>query len=51
MNTLLTIACRIEAAIAAYILVQPVPNLEEWKRHFRDDKVSAVTYSYILSSI
>jgi hypothetical protein len=51
MNSLLTIASRIEAAVAAYISVQPVPNLEEWKQHFVDEKVSAGTYSCIQSLI
>ena len=27
MNTLLTIASHVEAAVAAYISVQPIPNL------------------------
>lgn len=44
MNALLFIASRIEAAVAAYILVQPVPNLEEWRCAFVDEQVSAVMY-------
>ena len=40
MNTLLLIASCVEAAMAAYVLVQPAPNLEEWRHHFVDEKVS-----------
>ena len=51
MNALLLIASRVEAAVAAYVLVQPAPNLGEWRRHFVDEKVSALMTDYILIPI
>jgi hypothetical protein len=48
MNALLLITSRVEAAVAAYVSVQPAPNLEEWRRHFEEEKVSALTTDYIL---
>jgi hypothetical protein len=41
MDSLLKIASRVEAAVEAYSAVKPVSNLEEWKWHFDDEKVSA----------
>ena len=41
MDSLLKISSRVEAAVEAYSAVKPVSNLEEWKRHFDDEKVSA----------
>ena len=51
MNALLLIASRVEAAVAAYVSVQPAPNLGEWRRHFVDEKVSALMTDYILIPI
>ena len=48
MNTLLFIASRIEAAVAAYVSVQPVPNEEEWRHEFMNEQVSAVMYGVTL---
>ena len=48
MNALLFITSRIEAAVAAYVLVQPVPNEEEWRREFMNEQVSAVMYGVTL---
>ena len=50
-NTLLLIASRVEAAMAAYVLVQPALNLGEWRRHLVDEKVSALMTDYILIPI
>ena len=41
MASLLNVASRVEAAIAAYTSVKPVPNLKEWERHFHQEKVRA----------
>ena len=41
MASLLNITSRVEAAVAAYISVKPVPNLKEWERHFHQEKVRA----------
>jgi hypothetical protein len=51
MDALLLIASRIEAAVSSYKSVAPVPNMEEWKRHFDEERVSALFYSYILIPI
>ena len=51
MYALLLIASRIEAAMAAYISVQPVTNEEEWRRCFEDEKVSALMSDYTLIPI
>ena len=41
MASLLNVVSCVEAAIAAYISVKPVPNLKEWERHFHQEKVLA----------
>jgi hypothetical protein len=41
MASLLTFASCIEAAVASYVSVKPVPNLEEWRRRFEMLQVSA----------
>jgi hypothetical protein len=42
MNSLLSIASRVEAAAEAYRAVKPVSNLDEWKTRFNDERVSAI---------
>lgn len=44
MASLLPFASRVEAAVASYISVQPVPDTDvaEWKRHFEEEMVSTV---------
>ena len=51
MYTLLLIASCIEAAVAAYISVQPITNEEEWRCRFEDKKVSALMSDFILIPI
>jgi hypothetical protein len=43
MDSLLQIASSVEAAVASYVSVQPVPvaDMVEWKRHFTNEFVSA----------
>lgn len=41
MSSLLSIASRIEAAVASYVLVQNGTDKAEWKRRFDIEKVSA----------
>lgn len=43
MDTLLKIASCVEAAVEAYGSVKPVSNLDVWRRHFEEEKVSAVS--------
>jgi len=42
MNSLLTIASRVEAAVEAYGTVKPVSNLDKWRQHFNEERVSAI---------
>ena len=42
MESLLQIASRIEAAVLSLQSVKPALNLEEWKWHFNEEKVSTV---------
>jgi hypothetical protein len=42
MTSLLSIASRIEAAVATYVSVRDVTDRAEWKRHFDEEKVSAL---------
>jgi hypothetical protein len=42
MESLLKIASRVEAAAEAYGNLKPVSNLEKWRSHFDQEKVSAV---------
>jgi hypothetical protein len=42
MQSLLEIASRVEAAVASYKSVMPVTDVEEWRRRFDQEKVSAV---------
>jgi hypothetical protein len=51
METHLTFASRIEAAVAAYISVAPVSNMMEWSDHFKAEMVSASLHSDILIPI
>ena len=51
MYALLLIASHMEAAMAAYISVQPITNEEEWRRRFEDEKVSALMSDYTLIPI
>jgi len=40
MTSLLSIASKIEAAVAAYVSVRDVTDMAEWRRHFDEEKVS-----------
>jgi hypothetical protein len=51
MASLLTIAARVEAAVASFISVKPAPNEAEWRRCFRTEQVSALLYCYVLIPI
>lgn len=42
MDSLLHIASRIEAAVEDYNSIQPVTDVEEWKRKFGEEKVSDI---------
>ena len=50
MNSLLSIAARVEAAVASYVLVQPIPDIGEWRVHFEMKRVSTVFSWHLLHS-
>ena len=48
MSSLLRIASRVAAAVAAYNSVKPAPNLEEWRNHLDQEKVCAYARGVVL---